>query len=260
MTSLRTVIDSLVEEDGTYLVEAPETWSQGRTLYGGITTALCAAAAAREVPDLAPLRAVQVAFVGPASGRIKLEPRVLRRGRSATFIAVDATGEGGPAARATLVYGGDRPSEIGHDSAVGPDVPPPEACDAFFEHAARPAFFQNFELRLAAGARPISKAEDPEFTVWVRHRDAAGVDPVIALLALADCPPPAAMTSFAKAGAISTMTWSLDLFHPIESGDWYLLRSRSEQAANGYSLQAMSLWAPDGRRLAVGRQIVALFL
>jgi len=260
MTSLRTVLESLVDEDGVLATQAPKTWSQGRTLYGGITAALCAAAAARSVPDLAPLRAAQVAYLGPASGRVGFEARVLRRGRSATFVGVDAIGEAGPAARAMLLYGSDRESEVSHDFAPAPAAPPPDTCPSLFGDAERPVFFQNFDVRLAHGARLVSRAERPQFDVWVRHNDAAGVDPVIALLAAADCPPPAAMTSFSRPGVISTMTWSIDLFHPIASSEWFLLRSVSEQAANGYSLQAMSLWGTDGRRLAVGRQTVAVFV
>lgn len=258
MPNLKTVLDGLTEAGGGFVTEASESWGQGRTLYGGITAALCAQAALRAVPDLPPLRSAQVAFLGPAAGRLRFEPRVLRKGRSATFLGVDATGEAGPAARATLVYGSNRDSEIVHDLTRVPDLPPPEAAPPLLGDDA-PVFFQNFEIRHAAGATPVSQAHEPRFDVWVRHRDAAGVDPVIALLAAADCPPPAAMTSFARRAPISTMTWAIDLMQPIGACEWYLARSTSEQAGDGYSLQAMELWG-DGRRLAVGRQVVALFI
>ena len=260
MQSLHSVLRALVEAEGAWEIDAPPAWSQGRTLYGGITAALCAQAAARAIPGLAPLRAVQVAYAGPASGRLRLEPRVLRQGRSATFVAVDATGEAGPAARASLLYGADRASEVAHDLTAAPAVPPPDACSPFFDEQPRPTFFQNFEVRLAAGARPLSGAAHPQFDVWVRHRDASGVDPVIALLALADCPPPAAMTAFPRAANVGTMMWGIDLVHPISGTDWHLLRSTSEQAAHGLSLQAMALWDAAGRRLAVARQTVAIFV
>ena len=260
MQSLNAVVESLVAHDGPLSIEAPAAWSQGRTLYGGITAALCAAAATRAIPDLAPLRSAQLAFVGPGSGTIRFAPTVLRRGRSATFVGVDAVGEAGTAARALLLYGADRESEVAHDVTEVPSVPAPDACASLFpDEAPRPTFFQNFEVRLAAGTPILSRAARPAFDVWVRHRDAIGVDPVIALLALADSLPPAAMAAFSRQAPVSTMTWSIDLFHPIPATGWHLLRSTSEQAAHGLSLQAMELWAEDGRRLAVGRQAVALF-
>lgn len=67
------------------------------------------------------------------------------------------------------------------------------------------------------------------------------------------------MVAFPSPAPISTVTWSLDLLQPIAAGGWRLLASQSEQAADGYSLQAMSLWSAEGRRLAVGRQTVAIF-
>ena len=255
MQSLNSVLASLVEADGALSIDAPPAWSQGRTLYGGVTAALCAAAAARAIPDLAPLRSAQLAFVGPASGTIRFEPKVLRRGRSATFVGVDAVGEAGPAARATLLYGIDRDSEVSHDVTEMPRVPPPDACPPLFpDDAPRPTFFRNFEVRLAAGTPMLSRAARPAFDVWARHRDAAGVDPVIALLALADSLPPAAMAALSKQANVGTMMWAIDFFHPIPATGWHLLRSTSEQAAQGLSLQAMGLWADDGRRLAVARQ------
>jgi acyl-CoA thioesterase len=260
MQSLHSVLTALVEMDGVFSIEALQAWSQGRTLYGGITAALCAEAAARAIPDLPPLRAAQLAFVGPASGRVHFTPNVLRRGRSATFVGVDATGEAGPAARALFLYASERDSEVAHDITAMPDAPPPESCPPLFpEGAVRPTFFQNFEVCFVRGTPPVTRAARPTFDLWVRHRDATGVDPLIALLALADCPPPAALAAFSKMAPISTMTWTIDLFHPIPASGWHLLRSTSEQAAHGLSLQAMELWDTDGRRLAVGRQTVALF-
>ncbi|MBE7219663.1 MAG: thioesterase family protein [Caulobacteraceae bacterium] len=246
--------------DDAFTIDAPQAWSQGRTLYGGITAALCAAAAARAIPDLAPLRGAQLAFVGPASGMVRFVPRVLRRGRSATFVGVDATGDSGAAARALFLYGVDRESEVAHDVTAMPAAAAPEACRPLFpDGAVPPTFFQNFEVRFVSGTPPVTRAERPTFDVWVRHRDAADVDPVIALLALADCLPPAAMAGFSAPAPISTMTWSVDFFHPVPATGWHLLRSTSEQAAHGLSLQAMELWDIDGRRLAVGRQTVAMF-
>ena len=260
MTSLQSVLAGVVESDGSFTIDAPASWSQGRTLYGGINAALCAVAAARAFPDLAPLRSAQFAFVGPASGTIRFAPTLLRRGRSATFVGVDATGDAGHAARALLLYGADRVSEVAHDITQMPEAPAPDACPPLFaDDVAPPTFFQNFEVRFVRGTPPVTQATRPTFDVWVRHRDAAGVDPVLALLALADSLPPAAMAAFSTVAPISTMTWSIDLFHPIPASGWHLLRSTSEQAAHGLSLQAMELWAEDGRRLAVGKQAVAMF-
>jgi acyl-CoA thioesterase len=256
--SLRAALDGLTEAGGAFAVEAPEGWTQGRTLYGGMTAALCAEAARRGFPDLPPLRSAQFAFTGAAAGRLRFEPALIRQGRSSSFVAVDGFAEAGQVVRALFAHGAGRDSRIAHDSAARPPVRPPADCEPFFE-GSRGGFFQNFEMRLAAGGRPVSPGVAPTFTVWVRHLDDAGVDPAVSLLALADSLPPAAMVAFPAPAPISTVTWSVDLLQPIPAGEWRLLASDSEQAAEGYSLQAMSLWSSDGRRLAVGRQTVAIF-
>jgi acyl-CoA thioesterase len=262
MPTLFAVTESIQQSGDQYLVSAPEDWSQGRTLYGGMTTALCAVVAQRALTNLPPLRSAQISFVGPASGQLHLTAATLRQGKSSTIVSVDCVAGTGLAARALFTYGAGRTSQIAHDLTAAPtSLPSPQDCAPFFPPAvAKTGFFQNFEMKLAAGLRPMSGGGAPEFTVWVRHLDDGGVDPVVALLALADSLPPAAMIQFPAPAPISTMTWMIDLFQPIaRGGGWYLLRSRSEQAAAGYSFQAMDVWDEQGRRVAMGRQVVALF-
>ncbi len=59
MSALRQTVDSLVQEGDSYVIEAPEEWAQGRTLYGGMTAALSYAAAQRAHSDLRLLRSAQ---------------------------------------------------------------------------------------------------------------------------------------------------------------------------------------------------------
>lgn len=261
MPTLGSVLGSLREDDGAYVTDAPEDWAQGRALFGGIVAALCAQTAALSIADLPTLRSAQIAFAGPAQGRLTFRADTLRRGKSTAVVNVDCISEGKFAARAVLTYGVARESRVEHNLTETPLVPAPQDCKSFFpvEHSP-PGFFPNFDMRLAGGSRPLSGGETPEFTVWVRHVDESGVDPVIALIALADSLPPAAMVQFPAMAPISTMTWGIDLLQPINSRGWHLLRSTSEQAADGYSLQAMSLWDTEGNRIAAGRQAVALFI
>ncbi|MBV9510320.1 MAG: thioesterase family protein [Caulobacteraceae bacterium] len=261
MPSLRAVLSQLEPCQDGFAIDAPEGWTQGRTLYGGMTTALCQAALHRALAPPAPLRSVQIAFAAPAAGRLVFRPNIVRQGRSSLVAAVDCEGETGPVARATFVFAAARESLVHHDAAAAPAVAAPTDCPAFLpDEAPRPEFTRHFEVRLAAGARPGTGAAEAEFTAWVRFREDEGEDAVTALLALGDCLPPAAIVQFPTPAPLSSMTWSVDLHPPIPSGGWRLLRSSSEQAADGYSLQGMELWSQDGRRLAVGRQCVAYFI
>ncbi len=261
MASLDTVFDELRRgEDGLTLL-APPLWSQGRTLYGGMTAALCFEAARAFAPPDARLRSAQFAFIGPASGSLRLVPTIARQGRSLTVVLVDLLAGDALAARATLLFGAARQSEIAYDLDRPPAVPPPGDCPSLFpDSRSPPGFVENFDVRLAQGSALLSGGA-PTFTLWVRFRNRQTVDPVSALLALADSPPPAAMAMFPRPAAISTSTWSLDVMHaPDEIDDWHLLRSRGEQAGEGYAMQDMTLWNSAGRRLMQGRQCVAIFI
>jgi acyl-CoA thioesterase len=262
MSSLRQTVESLVQERDDFVIEAPDQWAQGRTLYGGMTAALSYSAIKRALGDLGLLRSAQFTFVGPASGRLRLRSNLLRRGRFSAIVNADCWNEEGMAARSIFVFGDARESQVAHDFTPKVDVPPPESCEPFHK-TTKPlkGFLSKFEFRLASGARLFEPNERPEFAIWARFRDIDGCDPVTALLALADALPCAAMVSFPKPAAVSTMTWSVDLHQPLVGSDgWHLLWSVSESTAEGYSLQDMRVYDQDGAPLASGRQVVAIFI
>lgn len=263
MRSLATIVDTLTPEAEGFAIDAPQDWAQGRTLYGGMTAALAYEAVKRGLGDLGPLRAGQFTFVGPASGRLRFTSMLLRQGRSAAIVSNECVSGQGYVARATFVFGAARESKISHDYLPLPDVPAPSELHPFRKEGADAprGFWNNFETRLAAGGRIFeTSAPRPEFTLWARFLAPEGADPVTALLAMADCPPPAAMVHFPAPAPISTMTWSVDLLaQPQSAAGWRLLRSSSDHAGEGYSMQQMMLWDENGAPLAIGRQAVAIF-
>jgi acyl-CoA thioesterase len=259
MPSLSALLSSFDSERG---LDLPDGWRQGRTAYGGILTALGVAAAMKaHHGQMPPLRSAQMAFIGPAVGRLQFKPQLLREGKSVVNVGVDVIADGELAARLTLVFGRARDSAIAHEFGGFPAVAGPEACREFNMGATpfAPAFTQNFQMRPAGGALPLSGAAHPELLIWMRHVDASGVDPAVALVAMADALPPAAFTSFSAVAPISSINWSFELLEPVPVGEWFLLRSFSEHARDGYSSQDMHVWNAQGQLLMRGRQSVAVF-
>ncbi len=263
MTSLRHVLDGLTQEGADFVVDAPEDWAQGRTLYGGITAAFAYEAVRRAHGELPGLRSAQISFIGPAAGHLRFSSSMLRRGRSSALIAADCVNADGAVARGLFVFGAARESKVEHDFLPMPGVDPPADCAPFRKEGpdAPRGFWNNFETRLASGGRLFeATAPRPEFSVWTRFRDVGAADRLTALIAIADCLPPAAMVRFSKPAPISTMTWTVDVLNPPDNAEgWFLLNASSEYAREGYSMQAMTLWGEDGVPLAVGRQAVAIF-
>lgn len=243
-------------------LQLPESWLQGRTAYGGISTALGVVAASRAHSErLPPLRSAQVSFIGPAAGQLRFAPQLLRAGKSVVTMAVDISSDAGLAVRLALVFGHGRESTTSRQVSGFPPVRPWHECREFDMSRTpfAPAFTANFQMRPAGGAMPLSGAEDAELLIWVRHRDASGVDPAVALVAMADALPPAVFTALTVAAPVSSINWSFDLLESAPQGDWFLLRSASEYISDGYSLQDMQVWDERGRLVMRGRQSVAVF-
>lgn len=251
----------LSEENGSLTLDAPESWSQGRTLYGGMSAALCLVAAQKEIGEDIPLKSALVTFVGPSGGLVKGDATILRKGRSTVIADTVLNTESGMGTRATFVFGKDRDSKIVQSTLDMPDVAAPEECPDLWGGRRRATFANNFDFKRAGGKTPMSGDEKGELLVWVRHNTTAGPNHAAALFAIADALPPASITMFSEPAPISTITWSMEILAPDfdVNDNWFLFESVSEFSANGYSSQAMRLWDREGRPLIAARQNVAVF-
>lgn len=259
MTPFSQLLQGLTATAAGFAAEMTPDWMQGRTTYGGLSGALCVEAARRAMPELPRLRSAQFAFIGPAGGKVSVVPTVLRQGKSSVFVGVDLTGEQGLATRAILTFGAARESAYEHADAPAPAASPIGEGAPFFGPGGGPNFSHHFETELAGGHGLVTQAQ-PEILIWLKHKDpAAGVGEA-ALIALADVSPPAAMAMFTAFAPISSMTWGCDLVEePEPDADWFLMSSRGEAVAEGYSSQAMGLWTASGKPLILSRQTVAIF-
>ena len=257
MTTLRQAIDALEPVAGSgWRGIVPDNWLQGRTAYGGFSAALALVAAQRSDEDLPPLRSAQVSFVGPLAGPIVLRAQRLRRGRNAAFVQVDVDSEAGLGLRATFVFMRDIESRFDYVAGTTPDFPMPRADSVTYNGVRGVAFSQNFDLldqREGLGAA--------EWLRWVRLQERDGLDPMVELMAVADCLPPAALRVIGGPVPLSSMTWLVNLLTPAPatSDGWWLLRADTDYLRGGSSSQSMKIWNADGTPIAEQMQSVALF-
>ncbi|MEO1041900.1 MAG: thioesterase family protein [Pseudomonadota bacterium] len=244
-----------------YSVDVPDTWLQGRTAYGGLSSAICAEAASRLVPDLPAMRSAQVAFLGPSGGAVRAVPQVIRQGKSATFIAVDLLNDGGLATRTLFVFGKERESELNFLDHPFPDVPKVQELEDEPPNPMRPGFLSNFDIRPAGGDQPFSGTDETTILWWGRLRERVATETQLRVLALGDLTPPGTLPMMTTLAPVSSVNWHFDLLSDdmaTEDG-WYLLSTRAQSAGGGWSAQDMAMWASDGRPIAAGRQLVAIF-
>lgn len=255
MTSLRAIIDALTPAGQGWRTTIPESWQQGRTAYGGLSTALALHVAMQVEPDLPPLRSMQIAFIGPLAGEVTITAQLLRRGRNAAFVQADVTGAAGLGLRATFVFMAAIASKLAYSQGSAPAFPPPEPGAKTYLGMAAVSFTQNFELvDQRDGLQPA------EWLRWVRLRQRSGLDPAVEFAAIADCLPPAALKLVGGFAPLSSMTWLVNLLRPPATRDgWFLLRANADHAAHGSSSQHMQIWNTDGAQLAEHLQSIAIF-
>ncbi len=257
MPGLKAIIDALEPVGGGWKGTIPDTWLQGRTSYGGLSAALALHVAQLVEPDLPPLRSALVAFIGPLSGEITIRASKLRRGRNAAFLQADVESEAGLGLRATFVFMSAVESQVDYQVGSPPDFPRPGPDDTTYKGANSTFFIQNFELldRRDATVGPT------EWLRWVRLQERDGLDPMVELVAIADCLPPAALKLVGGPAPCSSMTWQLNILgpQPQTTDGWWLLRTSADFAKGGSSSQEMMIWNADGQPIAEQMQSVAIF-
>lgn len=259
MTSLPEIIAGLEPLEDGWRGAIPDSWLQGRTAYGGLSTALALHAAKRAEADLPPLRSAQVAFIGPLAGTVLVRANTLRRGRNAAFVQADVESEAGLGLRATFVFMRDQESALDHATGSAPAFARPGPDDRVYSGRSNgpgPGFLTNFDF-----LDRRDDADPSEWLRWVRLKDRDGLDPEVELAVIGDCLPPAAMKLMRSFVPLSSLTWLLNLLGPAprtEDG-WWLLRAQTDYARAGSSSQAMGIWSADGRPVAQQMQSVAIF-
>jgi acyl-CoA thioesterase len=253
------VLAAAAPRDDGFAVPVPETWHQGRTAYGGFSSALTLAAAMRAGGELPPLRSAQVSMIAPVFGEVEVRARLLRRGRNAVWLAAEILREGSVAFTASFVFMAPVDSALHVNDRPPPEgfIPVEEARE--FVNERGPAFLCNhFDVRFAL---PRSETKRPEMCWWVRARDREELDPMVELVLCADALPPGVMSLLTPATPVSTMQWQVNLLTaaPATRDGWWLLRSRGDYAEHGCSNQRMAIWNADGAPMLAGMQSVALF-
>ncbi|SEK47841.1 Acyl-CoA thioesterase [Sphingomonas palmae] len=260
MTTLKQVLAALepMNDATAWRGTIPDGWLQGRTAYGGLSAAIALHCAMQSEADLPPLRSAQVSFIGPLSGAIMVTTHKLRRGKNAAFIQADIESEAGLGLRCTFVFMRAIESEVDYQTTTVPDFARPNPDDTTFKGHPRVPFTQNFEFLDQREAPDLKPAE---WLRWTRLNERDGIDPMVELIAVGDCLPPAALRLLGRNVPMSSMTWMLNVLGPAPTTEdgWWLLRSDADYARAGSSSQQMGIWNAHGEMVAEQMQSVALF-
>jgi acyl-CoA thioesterase len=249
--------------------KASEDWQQGRTLFGGLLSALSAQAMRDVCGSEWPMRALQTNFVGPVSlDTFHIDVTLLRQGKNVRQVMAmvrqaDATGTEQVCGTLLGVFGGARNSQI----APRQPVQPPVAIDAQaatplpYLPGLTPNFTQHMDFRLAEGAFPFTGSDSWHSSYHVRLKDNAGVDAELLAIMLTDVGPSPALSQAKAFAPASSVSWALELrpVTPFDPEGLWRLDQDTVAYGEGYANDRAHLWTPDGQLAALGYQVVAVY-
>lgn len=248
---------------GEWHADVAPSWQQGRTLFGGLQSALAVRAMRGLLTHDAPLRTLQTTFIAPVpGGDVRIAARVLRSGKSATHVEAQLF-DGEQIACAVIgVFGVPRESAL----RLAPQWPSPandpaSARELRYVEGVTPAFTQYLDFRWASGGFPFRGAAEARTQIYVRLKDECAVEES-QLIALADAIPSPGLSILNTRAAASSLTWTLELLggaFDASADGWWLMDAEVTAARDGYLSQTATLWSPDHQPVALSRQSVVVF-
>ena len=261
------------EGSGRYTCELSHDWDLVAVPQGGIVASVALRAAEAEVGDpTQTLRTSTTVFAGQvAAGRLEVEVKLLRKGRSASQVMATVTNEGSPAgATVVAVYGGARRGPTFVDVAP-PEVGPPAECRSYrdpFPPGVEPfdplPFWTRVEGRAALGHPPWEEFEPTgsDVATWLRFDDPprtadGSLDP-LAVLTLADRMPGTIGERLGHRGPrwfAPSADLTVHLLEPART-EWVLAHDRARWADDGWASAETTLWDEHGGLVAYATQMM----
>ena len=250
---------------GLYKAKPSDLWMQGRSLFGGASTAIAVKAARLELPDDQkgrPLRSILVSFAGPiGAGDVSIKVVPIRVGKSVSVSQATVYSGETPSLVLVAAFGNPRETKTVDPLDSFKAEPLSKSPDTPFVPGMMPHFLQAFQIRWTGGGIPGSGMSDRRLGMWARHRRIEKADALEALIAMGDVPPPVMMSHYNRKITASSLTWSFEFVkQPGDfTSDWFYLDYHLEAASGGYSQQAGKVYAEDGTLVAISHQCMTFF-
>lgn len=243
----------------------PESWSQGRTVYGGLSTALMYAAIKQSLNHDGLVRSLNCNFVAPllVGEAFSIKVTLLRQGKSVTQMNADLIQNEQVCAVCQVCFGMARESKIKVKNTHYHGMPLPEKVK-FIPQIPKvvPKFLKHFEFNLQEGKFAFAGSDKSHLYGWVRYKTSPKQFSDTHLIAILDAWPPTVLQMPRMPIMASTISWSLEFIHPHqapEPSDWLAFKDETRHAFGGYSHTDANIWNAQGELVAMSRQTIAIF-
>lgn len=234
----------------------PSWWGFGG-VHGGAALGLLTAAMCARTEEHA-LQQVSGRFHRPLRESFTLDVMDQGTGKTVSWWAAHASANNQIVISASAVFAAAAARPGTAVAPCMPAVPLPSACPVFAVPREFVPFAGRTEIRPVGRARPFSGGTTPELMAWLRLiDDDLPVDP-IRLVVLLDSLAPSYSAVLDTPTPIPTVTFTVTLGAGLVSAEspWVLLRARTELCRNdGWLLERLDAWAPNGNHLGSGKQL-----
>ncbi|QJR79495.1 thioesterase family protein [Alteromonas pelagimontana] len=243
----------------------PKSWTQGRTIFGGISAGMVYSAIRQQVDEDRLLRSLTTNFIGPLLPEVSFSITVtlLRQGKNVTQITGEAIQNGKVCVFCQACFGQVRQSKIKVSNTDTHQMPLPEKA-RFIPQIPKvtPKFLQHFDLCIQSGGIPFTGKKDTHYHGFMRFTKPPAAITDAHVITMIDAWPPAILQLLRWPAPASTVSWNLEFIYPhrvFEGTDWFAYQAHTRQAADGYGHTEATIWDKNNEVIALSRQTVAVF-
>ena len=247
-------------QDSVYL---NESWMQGRAGFGGLVAALVFESMRKALTNPAPVRCLQVSFVGPVDGsEFEVSSELLREGKNVSHVL----GRGMQNGQTKIVVQGS--FGAARDSAIRVE-PERSSLAGSLEDTKKlpylqgqiPEFTKHFDFRYLTPF-PFMGADSSYLEGYVRFSKAPERITEAHMLALIDAWPPTALPMMNAPCMASSLSWTIEFVQPQPSlrvDEYTQYRAQIVESSGGYAYAKALISNEAGELIAISQQTTTHF-
>lgn len=239
-------------------------WAQGRTLFGGLSTAIIVNNMLAQIDQDKKILSLSVNLIAPllSSKPFILETELLRSGKNTTQLLSKLSQNNQVCIIAQASFAKSRVSALSfpinrqcslkkiNEKYIIPII-----------EGVTPSFFQNIDINLQEGGLPFTNSDTSILKGWMRFK---GSDmnrlQLPHLIALADAWPSTILQMCNKPAPASTMSWYIEFIQSENfSGPWLGFEGNTQLYRDGYGIEEATIFDSKREPIALTRQTVAIF-
>lgn len=247
----------------------PDTWAQGRTVYGGLTAALIyermQALVVDDKPNESrPIRYINLSYIGPllVNKELTIQVELVRAGRSASQLIAYVKQGDKTCVIAQACFGIKRESKINVTDQKKHSMERPKK-GSYIPQIPKvvPRFLRHFDVKIQAGRLPFMGGKKDYLHGWMRFKKANESFVDAHLIALIDAWPCTVLQQLKLPAPASTMNWNLEFTQSTiaQPAQWLAYQATTEHASDGYAYTDANIWNEAGELMALSRQTVGVF-